>query len=343
MRFFGKLLFDGEYYMKNCCRKHKIYLLAFSAWLIVLCLVLAGCQRSPAPNPGRGDLTPDLISQQPQSSVTVFFKAQDSEMLVPLVFGINSSRDTIWIALEKLLAGPPDAFVESVIPQGVKMKDLYFSEGIVNIHLTGDVPLELEDVNVPAFWSTVNMELLEQDDTTAAVLLYYNEEPLLSEPYQALAVNDFGGGASGAYVYFVDGQAMYLVPLALPVTLAETDDATEEAFFAALLNIWAGAAPEESGVYSSLALVDGLQLLDVSLQDDVLTLNFSAGLAQISSSTQENLLLDSLMATLAPYHQISTVQLLADGQQLDYLPSGLEVDQPIEVVHSLDAFNRVSQ
>ena len=75
----------------------------------------------------------------------------------------------------------------------------------------------------------------------------------------------------------------------------------------------------------------------------MLTLNFSAGLAQISSTAQERLLLDSLMATLAPYRQINSVQLLTDGQLLDYLPSGLEIDQPLAVLHSLDAFNRVSQ
>jgi len=311
----------------------------------MLAVLLAGCQHSESPSPGRGEITPDLLSHQPQSSVTAFFKAPDSELLVPLVFGTNSRRDIIWIALEKLLAGPPDAFVEPVIPQGVKMKDLYFSDGVVNIHLTGDVPLTLADVNVQAFWGTVNMELLEQDGATAAVLLYYNEEPLLAEPYQAQAVNDFGGGAGGAYIYFVDDQAMYLVPLALPVTAAETADPAQpdEAFFVALLNAWAGAPPEGSGVYSPLALVEGLQLLDVRLQDDLLTLNFSAALAQLSSSTQENLLIDSLLATLSPYRQINRVQLLADGQRLAYLPSGLEVDQPISVEHSLDAFNRVGQ
>ncbi len=305
-------------------------------------LLLAGCQPKPSDNPGRGELTPDLISQQPQSSVTAFFKAQGCDVLVPLVYGINSSRDTLWIALEKLLAGPPDSFVEPVIPQGVKMKDLYFSDGTVNIHLTGDVSLALEDVNLQAFWSTVNMELLEQDGTTAAVRLYYNDQPLLEDAYQAQAVNDFGGGADGSYVYFVDGQAMYLVPLALPLTAMDKGQAGEE-FFTALLSAWAGVPPEGSGVYSALALVDDLQLLGISLQDGVLTLNFSAGLQRLSSSTQEKLLLDSLLATLAPYRQIDSVQLLAEGEPLNYLPSGLEVDQPLKVEHSLDAFNRVGQ
>lgn len=186
------------------------------------------------------------------------------------------------------------------------------------------------------------MELLEQDGTTAAVRLYYNDQPLLEEAYQAQAVNDFGGGANGSYVYFVDDQAMYLVPLSLPLT-AEDKGQADEDFFSALLGAWAGAPPEGSGVYSPLALVDDLQLLGISLQDGVLTLNFSAGLQRISSSTQEKLLLDSLLATLTPYRQINGVQLLAEGEPLSYLPSGLEVDQPLAVTHSLDAFNRVGQ
>lgn len=326
--------------MKNY--KNKLPLLA----LLLLALCLTACQPKPQQEPGRNELTTDLLSQQPQTSVTAFFKAPDCDVLVPLVFGINSSRDTIWIALEKLLAGPPDSFVEPVIPAGVKMKDLYFADGTVHIKLTGDVPLQTGEVNLQAFWSTVNMELLEQDNTTAALLLYYNDNPLLDEPYTAAAVNDFGGGQTGAYVYFADPQAMYLAPVCLPINRADFEQ--EADFFAALLQAWASPPPEQSGVYSTLASVEGLELLSVRWQPEaqtpgLLTLDFSGALAGISSSAQENLLLDSLLATLAPYRQVNAVQLLANGQPLDFLPSGLEIDQPLPVGHSLDAFNRVGQ
>ncbi len=314
--------------------------------LLLLIFGLTACQNKPQQEPGRSELTTDLLSKQPQTSVTAFFKAPDCPVLVPLVFGINSSRDTIWVALEKLLAGPPDAFVEAVIPAGIKMKDLYFADGTVHIKLTGDVPLQVEQVNLQAFWSTVNMELLEQDNTTAALLLYYNDQPLLNEPYTAAAVNDFGGGQAGAYVYFADPQAMYLVPVCLPVNRADFEQ--EADFFTALLQAWASPPPAESGVYSTLATVEGLELLSVSWQADgqsagLLTLDFSNALAGIASSAQENLLLDSLLAPLAPYRQVQEVQLLAGGQPLDFLPSGLEIDQPLPVKHSLDAFNRVGQ
>ncbi len=314
--------------------------------LFLLALSLAACQPKPQQEPGRSELTTDLLSQQPQTSVTAFFKTPDCDVLVPLVFGINSSRDTIWVALEKLLAGPPDAFVEAVIPAGIKMKDLYFADGTVHIKLTGDVPLQLSEINLQAFWSTVNMELLEQDNTTAALLIYYNDNALLSEPYTAAAVNDFGGGQAGAYVYFADPQAMYLVPLCLPVCRADFEQ--EADFFTALLQAWAGPPPAESGVYSTLAAVEGLELLSVSWQAEgpnagLLTLDFSGALAGIASSAQENLLLNSLLATLAPYRQVNEVQLLANGQPLDFLPSGLEIDQPLPVGHSLDMFNRVGQ
>ena len=111
--------------------------------LLLLIFSLTACQNKPQQEPGRSELTTDLLSKQPQTSVTAFFKAPDCPVLVPLVFGINSSRDTIWVALEKLLAGPPDAFVEAVIPAGIKMKDLYFADGTVHIKLTGDVPLQV--------------------------------------------------------------------------------------------------------------------------------------------------------------------------------------------------------
>ena len=57
--------------------------------LLLLIFGLTACQNKPQQEPGRSELTTDLLSKQPQTSVTAFFKAPDCPVLVPLVFGIN--------------------------------------------------------------------------------------------------------------------------------------------------------------------------------------------------------------------------------------------------------------
>lgn len=312
------------------------------AALIVLAALLGGCRPKQQTGDMRGELAPDLVSRQPQNSVVAFFKAQDCDLLAPLSFGINSSRDTIWIALEKLLAGPPDAFVDAVIPAGVKLKDLYFAGGVVHLHLTGDEPLEPADINLPAFWGTVNRELLEQDNTTAALQIYYNDEPLSEEPFSMEAPNDFGGGAAGARVYYSDPQAMYLTPLSLPIYAA--DYQSDEAFLAALLAAWAQKPPEGSGAFSPVP--EGLELLGCAFDAErgELTLDLSAAILEMSGSAQQNLLLNSLLATLAPCRQVNSVRLLCHGQPLtEATAGGMDISLPIEVTHDLDMINRVGQ
>jgi hypothetical protein len=311
---------------------------------LILCLLLMGvlglaaCQQKTSDQNTRTEV-PDLISQQPQTSVTAYFKSQDGDMLVPLSFGINSSRDTVWIALEKLLAGPPDSFVDAVVPQGIKIKDLYFANDTVNISLTGDIALSPEDVNLDAFFATVNLELISQDDTTASLLIYYNDEQLLDEPYYGGIVNDFGGGENGSYVYFEDSQAMYLVPLCLPIYASDYD--SDSAFFGALFAAWAGDAPEGSNLYSALA--SDVELLSVDLQDNLLTLNFNSKLLEIGGMSQEHMLIESILAILSPYEQVTEVQILVDGEAVSFLPHGTDISIPLSVDHDFYIPNKVNQ
>ncbi|MBQ3199654.1 MAG: GerMN domain-containing protein [Firmicutes bacterium] len=311
-----------------------------AALLCLLLLMLAGCGEKPVENTeGRSELSPDLLSKQPESSVKVYYQAMDSEALVPLVYGINSSRDTIWIALEKLLAGPPDSFCQGVLPAGVKMKELYFADGLVHINLTGDAALTADDVNLAAFAATVNDELLDQDDTTAGLMMYYNEQPLSEEPYYAAVLNDFGGGEDGSVVYFADVQAMYLVPLTLPVNEAKYADT--EKYLQALMQAWAGDAPPNSGVYPAVA--DGVKLQAVSFADGKLTLDFNQALLQMGGTAQESMFLDSLMATLAGVEQVKKLVITLDGQPAEMLPHGTDISGEIAVQHGGFAFNTVSQ
>lgn len=304
--------------------------------LLLACLLAsAGCGKDePAGMERPGNI--DLISNQPQSSVTAFYGAVDSDMLVPLSFAINSSRDTMWIALEKLLAGPPDAFVEPVVPQGLKLKELYYAGGVINIGLTGDIELTLDDINVQALAVTANVELQKQDNSTASVMIGYNGKALLEEPYEVQPFNDLSG-VDGDYIYYSDSQAMYVVPVRVD---AVSGDVTDQQRIAAVLDVWAAGPPRDSGVYSSLPA--GVELLDVALDGRALVLDFSDELLQMGGTAQEQVFFSSLLATLRSY-PVDTVQLLVNGQAAASLSHGTDISLPIAVSHDFAAINRVVQ
>lgn len=305
--------------------------------LLLVCLLLpAGCGND-QPNINERPGTIDLISSQPRSSVTAFFGAADSDLLTPLSFSINSSRDTMWIALEKLLAGPPDSFVDAVVPQGLKLKELYFENGVINIGLTGDDGLKLEDIDLQALAVTVNVELNKQENTTAPVMLRYNDQPLLDEPYQVQPFNDMSGG-DGEYVYFSDSQAMYVVPVRVDV--ARKGELTDQQRITETLNKWAAEPPRGSGVYS--ALPDGVKLQEIMVDGRTLTLDFNEELLQMGGTAQEHVFFSSLLATLRSC-PVDTVQLLVDGQAADFLSHGTDISQPISVSHDFASINRVVQ
>lgn len=317
--------------------------------LLLAALGLAACGGDEPQTNGRPEVTPDLLSYEPQSSVTVYFPAADSDVLVPLSYGINSSRDTIWIALEKLLAGPTDTFCRQALPLGVKLEDLYYADGVVHISLKGDAPLSLDDVNLDAFYATVNDELLEQDDTTAAILISYNDQTLLSEPYAFQYLNDYSDGQGGSYVYYTDSQAMYLVPLTLPINRADyVDDADDAdglfAYLEALIAAWAAPPPEESGLYAAVpaGMTAKAGLLSLHTEENgAFTVDFSADLLNIGGSSQERLLVDSLLATLINVDEVNRLYFRVDGETVDMLPHGTDLSGGLPVEHDDFNFNSV--
>lgn len=264
-------------------------------------------------------------------------------MLIPQVYGVNSTRDTVWIALEKLLAGPADGFCRQVLPQGIKMKDLYEADGEVMVLLTGDVELPEDlDLAARAMFATVRREMSEQGRNMEALQIYYNDKPLFDEGCKFAAVNDFSGGKEGSYVYYTDSQAMYVVPVYLPIKESGSGYLSE------LLGAWLAEPPAKSGLYS--AVPKDLQINGVALADGVLTVDFNSRVMAMNSSGEQKLFVDSLLATLFNVDEVKTVQVTVNGVPyaealalLSSVPGDSVLAEPIEVPHGDYSFNVVNR
>lgn len=312
--------------------------------LALALMALAGCGDDNTVTDERVDATvTQLISKQPQSYVTACFPTADDEnVIVDLTFSVNSSRDTIWLALEKLLAGAPNAFVADAIPKGVKLKDLYSIGEVVYIYFTGDVDLTIEDINLEALGGTVNMGLHAQDCIEpVSMKLYFNGEAMTEDVIVVGNMNDYSDGGNMAYVYYSDSQAYYIAPTCLSFDNEVSTVASVE-FLDELLSAWASVPPADSGLWQCVA--EGIEYQGMTLENEVLTIDFNDGINIYGvGSAQASIFIDSLEATLRSYENVDLVYISCNGEIVNYLPSGADLSTGITIVHALGSYNKIAE
>lgn len=308
-------------------------------FLLLLALAVGCTPQEETNQGGRDDLLKDLASQEPQNFVVAFFPDQASDNLIPLSYHVNETTDGIALAVEKILAGPPNQMVKAVLPEGIKLQDLFLEEEQIELYLQGEAPLQAAEVDFAALAATIYYGIYQQGAMDGRPLMvYYNDQPLLETPYEAAYVNDYSDGAEqGEYVLYSDSQAMYLVPVRL--ACEETEG---EAFYQELLEHWAAEPPRDSGLYP--VTPEGTEVLGCSLADGCLTVNLNEAVVSYGGgSAQETLLIDSLLALLRPYDEVQTVQLLVEGEKVNYLPEGTDIGAALTVPHEFGLLNKITE
>lgn len=331
-------------------KKTRFKLKTLGLLLTALCLSLSACTWDTSEKPGGNEPPPvrsPLLQANDATTTTVYYTTTDHQWLVPLTLPIQATREVAQVAMEKLLAGPPNEFAASVIPTDTKLLDLYLTSRVVYVDVTKEffeLKPELAQKAAASIAATIAPMTQEHH---IQILVEGKQGPLVgemdfSQPFEPSYINLLNppedGDAEGIAVtwYFSDGQGMFLVPQTYLIPLEETQGQDLPAFLAAYVVGALLAGPdEESGLYPTIW--EGTRLLSTQVEKGIVQIDLSReALGYGGGSTAEQLFLKSLIHSLASIEGIHGLQLLFEGQKLEFLPEGSDVSGPLSLQEPLN-------
>lgn len=298
-----------------------------------LCLSLAGCGNAPEDSALRPSPEPStkVLTTAPSQTVVAYFLDSEGKNLVPLSMQTNETREVAFVALQKLLAGAPNDFVQSPLPTGIKAKDLYLEKGILCVELTEEflqtapeqVDNSLRCIVATVGWAApekqvnilVNHQLVEKIGEKAI------SQPLAYTPINP-ADNSIKTDSQTVEVYFSDSQAMYLTPVSYC--------RPEEDVYSFVMKKLAEGPPKNTGLVATL--YKGTKLNSVTVSDGTAKIDLSKEAVAYGGGTAfEYLFVQSVLATFAQFPEVKTVQFFIDGEPYDLLPEGTDIGMPLPV------------
>ncbi|MDN5345083.1 MAG: germination protein, partial [Clostridia bacterium] len=196
--------------------------------LLVLAVLGAGCGRK---NPQAAQEAPAKVTKERRpllynkelSQVVVYYLTKDGSYLVPVTVAFNPTREVAKVAVEKLLAGPQVETLKGVMPDGVKLRDVYLLDNQQTLYV--DVTKEFLQINDPqqaqktiaALVLTLTnldnvryVQILVEGQTVSEVSGVKIDAPLGRPASVNSLLKD--PNQPGVQVYFSDASANFMVP-----------------------------------------------------------------------------------------------------------------------------------
>ncbi|MCR4962623.1 MAG: GerMN domain-containing protein [Firmicutes bacterium] len=337
--------------------KKILYIILFFILFAVLIKFLVSCEDR-ANQPAQDEVAPQrtvLLEDTDMTSVTVYFASEDKRYLVPVNVNINATKEVAKVALEKLLAGPTAPGLSPVLPQETKLLDVYGLGQTVVVDFTDEftsIPEEDAALAIDAVLATV-LPLADEYTLTIMVRDYVLDDFYgLTEdmPFGEIYVNPVedipaDDGSRAAVYYLPEQNGMYLTPLTffLPNDSgAEAAGDQDAAVYAALQTARAVADKLTAGPPKGSSLLSvfspGLRVLDMDLNEGILYVDFSKEILDYGGGASlENMLVDSIVYSFCAIDGIDAVQILVEGETMDYFPEGREAGAPIAPQHPVNS------
>ncbi len=327
---------------KRCNVKRQKRKVICGLLLLLALLLVAGCQQQPEElEPGQAR-TP-LLENQDTTTAVVYYATTDQQWLLPLTVPIKATREVGKVAMERLLAGPADDFAAAVIPADTKLRDLYSAGSVVYVDLTQEITTidpQLAPLAVDSIVATVLP--LAEENQKLQILVEGEVYPALgevdiSQPLGPVRVNCVNCDELAAdqdsrelIYYFSDVNAMYLVPQTYVVPAEKWEDQEDIPSYLAgqILDKLLQGPTEDSHLLG--AIWPETQILSCQVQDGIAQVDFSPEvLGYGGGAAAERIFLDSLIFSLTSLPEVRQVQILIDGEKVEFLPEGSDISQPL--------------
>ena len=294
--------------------------------LILFSMVFAGCVGGGSEiNTANGLHKTGTIKPQ---TVTVYFSSSKGYM-VPLTYSIGDAEDPVKLAIDKLLAGPSQDYLNRTIPEGTRLRDwcindntaiVDFTKEFLNVGSSADAMHAINSLCLTLGGNPAidNVQILIEGDVIKKIYGVSAGQPL-----QRSCVNYFEcENPEHAYkVYFTDAYAMYMIP----VTFSSEDDKALP--LKAMFKLISG--PGKEGLTPTVW--PGTRLLDLKIENGTAAVDFSKDvLGYGGGSTAENLFVKSVLLTLGQFPEVEQVQFMIEGEKMDLLPEGTDVSSPLK-------------
>ncbi|MGI6552385.1 MAG: GerMN domain-containing protein [Bacillota bacterium] len=281
----------------------------------------------------------ELVLSSERSQVTVYFATEDLQFLVPMTVSINPTQEVAKVAVEKLLAGPSSQFVARTIPEETKLKDIFLTNTeTVYVDLTDSfLELDSEEAVLLALDSLV-FTLTELPEISKVKI--YVEGKQVSDIHgvdlkksfaREKGVNYRPGKESSeeqATVFYGEPNGVLLVPVTFDIqSSGEFLDRARKAF-----DLLVSGPPEDSGLINPVWPGTKILGIDYHEAEKTLIIDFSKEVTGYGGgTTAERLLINSVLYTAFALKgaDVAKVQFLIEGQKIEYLPEGTEIDQPL--------------
>jgi len=275
-----------------------------------------------------------LLLERERSNVVVFFATKTGANLVPVTLAMNPTDKAAEIAVEKLLAGPPNpASLRKTLPEGTKIRRLHMEGTIAVLDLTGEIKNIPDRASAELALRSLSLTL-SQFPGINEIVLSANGERLsslggvdLSKPYPRPEFINLGprpAVKTRADVFYTDEQAMYLVPLSIAV---REGGGKKDLALQAIEALLAGPP---NNFRLSATVWPGSKVLGLEIEKDKAVINLSKEVIGYGGgTTAETMLVYSVVHTLTAIQGINRVQMLIDGQRLKYLPEGIDIFNPL--------------
>lgn len=334
--------------MKAIDDQRRLYLLAAALLVLsaVLCLAWrvwrpsAGGAPSPTPSgteataaPSAGALPEDTASPASAGTeasggvrTTVYYQ-DNYGYLVPVEKTISEETGVAKATLALMVSSPANDMeaarlgLRTVIPEGAEL-DLDISGGNARLNLTGDVSA-LPDAQAEANMVSAIVQTLTEFDTVETVSFLFNGQQTAQLPHGTRVSGVFSRGlvnlesaasglapeeASTVMLYFPGETASLIVPVTRMV-YGQADVNT------AVLELVKGPSAQSP---LDNALPSGCGLIDATLLDGVVTLNFTSDFIRIAEESDGGrLALRALFLTCTQFPGVERVEIQVEGQPYD--------------------------